>query len=240
MSNYISMNESFRIYPIRGYHGYFHLLYDASRHEAVLLDTGLVGEMSRLARMLKEIGLGWSGIKAILLTHGHLDHTGNLAEIKELTGAPLLAHPLEQTHIDGTFPYRGASRLCGLMEAVGRRMFRYRSSQIDEPLSPGMELPCWGGLTVIHLPGHTEGHCGFYSQRFNLLFSGDLFASYWFSTHLPQIFLNNCPKKFPASMRAVTKLSPRYIIPNHYDSLDGEKHARKFAAMVARIPSSSP
>ena len=33
-------------------------------------------------------------------------------------------------------------------------------------------------LRVIHLPGHTQGHCGFYSQRFSLLFTGDLFASY--------------------------------------------------------------
>jgi glyoxylase-like metal-dependent hydrolase (beta-lactamase superfamily II) len=234
------MDESFRTYPIRGYHGYFHLLLDVPRREVVLLDTGLSGELPKLAKVLKEIGLDWSSVKAILLTHGHLDHTGNLAEIKERTGAPILAHPLEQPHIDGTFPYRGASRLCGVMEAVGRRMFGYRSSRIDEPLSPGTELPYWGGLKVIHLPGHTEGHCGFYSQRFNLLFSGDLFASYWFSTHLPPMFLNSCPENFPASLKQVIELSPRYIIPNHYDGFDGEKHARKFKMLVARRSNSSP
>ncbi len=240
MSNYISFDDSFHLYPIRGWHGFFHLLYDASRHEAVILDTGLVGEMSQLAHVLKELGLDWSGIKAILLTHGHLDHTGHLAEIKERTGAPIYAHPLEQPHIDGTFPYRGSSRLCGLMEAIGRRVLRYRSARIDQPLSPGQELPYWGGLKVIHLPGHTEGHCGFYSRRFDLLFSGDLFASYWFSTHLPPFFLNSCPEKFPASLRQVMELSPRYIIPNHYNGLDGEKHARKFAALAARRANSSP
>ncbi len=187
-----------------------------------------MGELRRLKRILREIGLSWPDIKAILLTHGHLDHTGNLARLKELTGAPVLAHPLEQPHLDGTFPYRGPSRLCGFMEAVGRTLFRYRAAIIDQPLASGAELPYWGGLHVIHLPGHTEGHCGFYSARFNLLFSGDLFASYSFSAHLPPIFLNSCPEKIGASLQQVKALAPRHIIPNHYDGFDGELHRKRF------------
>jgi glyoxylase-like metal-dependent hydrolase (beta-lactamase superfamily II) len=186
-----------------------------------------------LGRILREIGLSWPDIKAILLTHGHLDHTGNLARLKELTGAPVLAHPLEQTHIDGTFPYTGSSHLCGFMEAVGRGLFRYRTVPIDQLLVPDTEVPYWGGLRVIHLPGHTEGHCGFYSERFNLLFSGDLFASYWFSTHLPPFFLNSCPEKIQASLGKVKALAPRYIIPNHYSGLDGEWHRRRFDSLIA-------
>jgi glyoxylase-like metal-dependent hydrolase (beta-lactamase superfamily II) len=232
MSNYISLNAYFRIYPVRGLAGTFHLLYNDTRHEAVLIDTGLVGEMPRLTRILSGIGLDWSGIKAILLTHGHLDHTGNLARLKELTGAPVLAHRSEQPHIDGTFPYTGPSRLCGFMEAVGRRLFRYRTVSIDQLLIPDTELPYWSGLRVIHLPGHTEGHCGFYSERFNLLFSGDLFASYWFSTHLPLFFLNSCPEKIKASLQRVKALAPRSIIPNHYSGLDGELHRRRFDSLA--------
>jgi glyoxylase-like metal-dependent hydrolase (beta-lactamase superfamily II) len=234
MSNHISPEANYRIYPVRGWHGSFHLLYDEARREAALIDSGLVGEIPRLAGILREIGLKWTDIKAILLTHGHLDHTGNLAWLKELTGAPVLAHPLEQLHIEGTFPYHGASRLCGFLEAMGRHLFRYRAVAIDEPLVPGRDLPYWGGLRVIHLPGHTEGHCGFYSERFNLLFSGDLFASYWFSTHLPPFFLNSCPEKMSASLKRVKALSPRFIIPNHYSGLDGELHRRMFDSLDKR------
>jgi glyoxylase-like metal-dependent hydrolase (beta-lactamase superfamily II) len=232
MSNYIAPEASFRIYPIRGLAGSFHLLYDAARNEAVLIDTGLVGEIPRLEKILREIDLSWHDIKAILLTHGHLDHTGNLARLKKLTGAPLLAHSLEQPHIDGTFPYAGPSRLCGFMEAVGRGLFRYQTVSIDQPLVPSAELPYWGRLRVIHLPGHTEGHCGFYSERFNLLFSGDLFASYWFSTHLPPFFLNSCPEKIEASLGRVKALDPRYIIPNHYSGLDGKLHRGRFDSLA--------
>ena len=233
MSNYITPEAGFRVYPIRGYAGAFHLLHDEGEREAVLIDTGLVGELPRLRRTLEEIGLGWADIKAILLTHGHLDHAGNVARLKEFTGAPVLAHPAEQRHIDGTFPYAGPSRLCGFMEAAGRWAFRYRGVQIDRALRPGEDLPWWGGLRVIHLPGHTEGHCGFYSARFHLLFSGDLFASYWFSTHRPPFFLNSCPEKFAASFRQVAKLAPRAILPNHYSGLDTARHRRNFDSLAA-------
>jgi glyoxylase-like metal-dependent hydrolase (beta-lactamase superfamily II) len=234
MSNYFAPAPGFRLYPIRGWHGVFHLLCGLERREAVLIDAGLVGEMGRLAATLSRLHLGWSDIRAILLTHGHLDHVGNLARLKELSGAPIFAHPAEQPHIDGRYPYRGAARFCGAMEAVGRAVLRYRAVPIDEPLMPGAALPFWGGLEVVHLPGHTAGHCGFYSRRFNLLFSGDLFAAYWFSAHLPPPFLNSCAEKFPASLRQVAALAPRYLVPNHYDRADHERHRAKFDQLAPR------
>jgi glyoxylase-like metal-dependent hydrolase (beta-lactamase superfamily II) len=125
------------------------------------------------------------------------------------------------------------------MEAFGRRILHYRAAKIDEPLVPGAVLPFWQGLEVIHLPGHTEGHCGFYSRRFNLLFSGDLFASFWFSTHLPPPFLNSCAEQLPDSVLRVQKISPRYLVPNHYDQADYEMHRKKFDVLARKILRSS-
>lgn len=102
---------------------------------------------------------------------------------------------------------------------------------IDEFITNGQELPFWGGLRVIHLPGHTRGHCGFYSAKHDLLFSGDLMASYFFNTHKPPAILNSVPDLFPASVETVRQLAPRLIIPCHYDFRDGELHRRRFCRL---------
>jgi glyoxylase-like metal-dependent hydrolase (beta-lactamase superfamily II) len=214
------------LHSIRGFMGCCFLLADGDA--SVLIDTGMVGEPFLIRRLIRQLGLTPQSIRAILLTHGHLDHAGNLARLKEWTGAKIYAHPNEQAHVDGTYPYQGVNRWCGGLEAAGRFLFRYRPARIDEFLADDQELPFWGGLRVIHLPGHTRGHCGFFSARHNLLFSGDMFASYFFNVHKPPAILNSVPEQFPASAERIRRLAPRLIVPNHYDFLDGELHRRRF------------
>jgi glyoxylase-like metal-dependent hydrolase (beta-lactamase superfamily II) len=81
-----------QIHPIRGVMGCCHLLVDENRH-VVLLDTGLVGEPILIRRKLHRLGLGPSDVKAILLTHGHIDHAGNVAWAKRWTGPPFMPIP---------------------------------------------------------------------------------------------------------------------------------------------------
>jgi glyoxylase-like metal-dependent hydrolase (beta-lactamase superfamily II) len=222
------------IHTIRGIMGVAHLLVDAQR-QAVLLDTGLAGEPWLIRRRVARLGLQATDIKAILLTHGHLDHAGNLAWAKDWTGAPVYAHPLEQPHIDGTYPYAGANAWCGRLERAGRALLRVgRPAAIDVPIQDGDELPFWGGLRVVHLPGHTLGHCGFYAPRHDLLFSGDLFASYFFNVHLPPAILNSAPELIAASLDKARRLNPRLMVPQHYDLLDGALHRRRFDRLLAK------
>jgi glyoxylase-like metal-dependent hydrolase (beta-lactamase superfamily II) len=220
-------------YPIQSLLVSCHLLVDGN--EAVLLDTGLVGEPGRIRRLVRRLGLAPDSVKAVLLTHGHLDHAGNVAWVKQWTGARVFAHPAEQAHIDGRFPYRGVNRWCGRLERAGRFVFGYRRTAIDEPLADGQVLPFWGGLRVVHLPGHTAGHCGFFSERHGLLFSGDLFVSYRSRASLPPPIFNSFPELIPASLEKVRKLDPPGIVPSHYWGTDWTRHRRKFAALCARL-----
>jgi len=218
-----------KLHAIRGIMGCCFLLEDGDA--SVMIDTGLFGETILLRRLVRKLQLTPSSIKAILLTHGHLDHAGNLNWLKSWTGARVWAHPEEQRHIDGTYPYHGVNRWCGRLEALGRTAFRYRGATIDEFLSDGQSLPFWGGLRVIYLPGHTLGHCGFFSEPHNLLFSGDMFASYFFNVHKPPAILNSAPGHLAASAGKIEQLKPRGILPCHYDFLDGDLHRRRFAKL---------
>jgi glyoxylase-like metal-dependent hydrolase (beta-lactamase superfamily II) len=223
------LNVPPKLHSVRGIMGCCHLLEDGDA--SVMIDTGMVGEPVFIRRLFRKLGLKPAALKAILLTHGHLDHAGNLAWLAEWTGARVYAHREEVRHVAGNYPYSGVARWCGRLEAAGRFVFRYRAGRIDEFITDGQGLPFWGGLRVIHLPGHTAGHCGFFSAKHSLLFSGDMFASYFFNVHKPWAILNSVPECFPASVEKIRRLAPRWIVPCHYDLLDGELHRRRFCRL---------
>ena len=228
-------NVPANLYSMRTAMGCFHLLVEDDGASAVLIDAGFFGEMWFVRRLLRKLRLSPKAISAILLTHGHIDHVGSLRELQAWTGASVWAHAEERAHVAGTYPYTGLSRVCGWLEGLGRRVLRRRIGHIDQTFSDGDVLPFWGGLEVVHLPGHTRGHCGFYSARHDVLFSGDLFASYFFNTHLPPPILNSVPAEYAGSLARVAAMNPRWIVPNHYDYLDGARHRMRFDRLHRRL-----
>jgi len=62
-----------------------------------------------------------------------------------------------------------------------------------------------------------------------------LFASYFFNVHLPPPILNCAPQLIPGSLEKARQLNPRYIIPQHFDVLDGELHRRRFDRLLRKL-----
>ena len=57
----------------------------------ILVDAGLPGSEKRIQRALRSAGLSFKDIKLIVVTHGHVDHAGSAASLRELSGAPIVA-----------------------------------------------------------------------------------------------------------------------------------------------------
>lgn len=128
----------------------------------VLIDTGLPGTENKINSVLKKLNLSFSDIKLIIITHAHIDHAGNTAKIKSLSGAPVVAH-------EGDLPYFMGERemhFCStgwfgwLFSKTGAIQKKYTSFRPDVLLTPKdtLSLDNYGieGL-VIPTPGHTEG-----------------------------------------------------------------------------------
>ncbi|MDE1184848.1 MBL fold metallo-hydrolase [Paraburkholderia sp.] len=58
----------------------------------VLVDTGTPGSEDKIGRALAKHGRSFSDVSLIVVTHAHTDHAGSAARLRELTGAPILAH----------------------------------------------------------------------------------------------------------------------------------------------------
>lgn len=58
----------------------------------ILIDTGIPGSELKIGKALAQYGLTFRDIKLIVVTHAHTDHAGSAAQLRELSGAPILAH----------------------------------------------------------------------------------------------------------------------------------------------------
>jgi glyoxylase-like metal-dependent hydrolase (beta-lactamase superfamily II) len=189
-----------------------------------LIDTGFINGKRFLRRELKRRGWDHLPLRGILLTHGHLDHTLNAVPMAKKYGAWIAGPRLDADHYLGRAKYTGLARVTAFLEGVGRPMFGYQPFTPDRWIDPDDELPIWGGLKAIHLPGHTAGHTAYYSPQRKVLFSADLFNSLPVWSPPPPDIFNSFPEQIPAAIDTALKLDLVGLLPNHCDESSPAVH----------------
>ncbi|MBI3744830.1 MAG: MBL fold metallo-hydrolase [Chloroflexi bacterium] len=76
-----------KVIPVTAFVENAYILADEKTKEAVIFDPG--GEADRILEVVDELGVT---VKYILDTHGHMDHVGGVAKVKEATGAEFGIH----------------------------------------------------------------------------------------------------------------------------------------------------
>lgn len=141
---------------------------------ATLIDTGAPGSGERIAAAVP-------GIDRIVLTHGHVDHTGSAAELRNSTGASVMAGAGDAAVIRGEADMPPAvfqdweipiyERVSAGLPAVAPAV------RVDRELNDGDVLDFGDGAHVLAIPGHTEGSIAIHLPAYGVLFTGDTVAN---------------------------------------------------------------
>ncbi len=149
----------------------------------VLIDTGVPGDGVEVMRAITRLGRNPQEVSHILITHGHIDHSGSLAFLKKATGAQVVAGAEDSDYLEGKKkPWRMAR------EGVGGKLFQiilfvaetfflnYEPAGVDRVCYGGETIDINGGITVIATPGHSLGSLCYYLADQHILFCGDVLS----------------------------------------------------------------
>jgi glyoxylase-like metal-dependent hydrolase (beta-lactamase superfamily II) len=144
-----------------------HSLLVAGTEGSVLVDPSL--EVSRRGR-------GTGHVDCVAVSHGHEDHIAGLGVFPEV---PALVHRADAGAVrDPEVLLAGfgmAPEPAAEFRAALRAEFGVRAHEDVRPVVDGEVIDLGGrSLTVLHLPGHTAGHCGFLVEPDGFLFLGDI------------------------------------------------------------------
>lgn len=131
-----------------------YIIMDEETRETAVIDPG--GDFDELDNVINELG---SKVKYILLTHGHVDHTGAVKDFIQKYNVPLCVSKRDwELMVSGEFMF-------GEVKFLGKD-FEYIEAKDGKKLNLGKEV-----IECIETPGHTPGGMSFLSQ--NHLFTGD-------------------------------------------------------------------
>ena len=141
------------------------LVWSEATKRGVVVDPG--GDIPRIQAAIQQAGIT---VDTIVLTHGHIDHAGGAAELRQLLGVEIIGpHIADKFLLDG-------------LEAQGARFgLSARPVTPDRWLADGDTIEIGGQpFAVLHCPGHSPGSVVYFNagQRFALvgdvLFAGSI------------------------------------------------------------------
>lgn len=138
-----------------------------------LVDTGLRGNVPRIYGCLGRMGFKPRDIRRIMVTHAHLDHINCLHQLKEETGAIVMANALDSDIIEGKKPLRVGRGALAALSGIFNLYTRYRPVTVDVRLGDGDPVPGALDARAVYLPGHSAGNTGLYSREKKTFFSSD-------------------------------------------------------------------
>jgi len=181
-----------------------------------LIDTGITKKRDQLEKQLDEAGCQKGDLKLIIITHGHLDHVGNAAYLRDKYGAKIVMHSGDSKMVESGDMFVDTKggimiRLIGvLMKILG--LGEYEKFTPDMYLEDLQDLSAYGlNAKVIHTPGHSNGSISVLTAEGDL-FCGDLFNN---NSKPEKASLIQDPRLLDASVERLKALKIATVYPGH-------------------------
>ncbi|OQP87720.1 hypothetical protein BTR14_03920 [Rhizobium rhizosphaerae] len=149
------------IIPVTHFHQNCTILFDSETREGVVVDPG--GDVDVILQTLDENAVT---IKAIWITHGHIDHAGGAKELKEALGVEIIG------------PHKDDAPLLARLETQAERFglsMKVENVVPDRWLEEGDTVSFSGHVfEVLHCPGHAPGHVVYVNRAQNFAHLGDV------------------------------------------------------------------
>lgn len=160
----------YRVDNVRGANSYVILIND----DIIVIDTGIPGNANKIIDCITKIGKKLDDVRYIILTHADMDHSGSVADLKEITGAKVAIHEKDAPAVSGKRVLKEVKGILSPIFAIMPKIMNFRPIEPDILLNDGDKIY---ELKVIYTPGHTIGHISLLYPPKSALFSGDALRS---------------------------------------------------------------
>ncbi len=197
----------------------------------MLIDAGYPGDRQDVLASLQELGHDAGDVRAILLTHAHIDHLGSAIWFANEYGTDVYCHAEEVGHAKREYLEQASVFDVALRiwrprwAAWGLRVVRSgglirEGIPSTRPLTADVTAGLPGHPMAVFTPGHTSGHCSYMVD--GVLVSGDaLITGHPLLKHdgpqlLPEVFSHSQQNSL-RSLDALALLDTEVLLPGHGD-----------------------
>ncbi|HEY7048489.1 MAG TPA: MBL fold metallo-hydrolase [Jatrophihabitantaceae bacterium] len=167
-----------RMHLIKPVFGQVYVWQDGS--QLTMIDSGIPGSQDDLAAAFAELGYRRGDLRRVIVTHGHEDHAGSVAAVREWGDVEVLAHRADSAIVRGERARPEPDLTPAeqpLYDQVAANLPGIPPCQVDTELSDGDVIDFGDGAQVIATPGHTDGSVAIWLPRPGVLFTGDVVAN---------------------------------------------------------------
>ncbi|MBP2471464.1 glyoxylase-like metal-dependent hydrolase (beta-lactamase superfamily II) [Crossiella equi] len=206
--------------------------------DLTLVDTGWAGDKDLVEHAIRGLGHKPQDVRAVLLTHAHLDHVGALNHLRARYGIPVYTHPAEVPHAHREF-LQQASPLDIISRAWRPSVLTWalrivRAGALKEvevphaqafPTEGALDLP--GHPVPVPTPGHTAGHSAYLFPGAGVLATGDALVTAHPTSRVrgPQLlpgFFTHDAAGAVSALEAIGAAEADVLVPGHGPVWRGE------------------